>query len=183
MKQLMAWGLGGMLLLQGAWVHAQSVLVCYGYGCRHQAQVTILPEEATRLASHFSAVTDAESERAALAVAVQDLYQVAAQYTPIHQDKGGNVADGAAPGRMDCVDHSQTDTAFLTYLAAQGLLRHHDVLKPAYRAPWFFDLHYASQIRDQSSNEAWIVDSWFHDFGAKPEVVPLSEWADGWSPE
>ncbi|MBP6115549.1 MAG: hypothetical protein KA498_02795 [Neisseriaceae bacterium] len=183
MNGLKPWGVGLVLLLLGVSVQAAGVTVCYGYGCRQQAQVRILPEEALRLSAYFTTVQNAADERQAMALAVQDLYQIAAQYTPIHQDKGRNVADGTAAGRMDCADHSQTDTEFLAYLKRQGWLRFHEVLQPAYRAPKFFDLHYASQVQEQSSREKWVIDSWFHDFGAPPEVVPLVQWAEGWSPD
>ncbi|XDZ52048.1 hypothetical protein AB8Q18_03100 [Neisseriaceae bacterium CLB008] len=183
MKRSVSVWLGLMCLLVGAWAQADGVKVCYGYGCRQQAQVAVLPEQAVKLAQFFNQVSDAASERAAIALAMQAMYQLAGQHTPIHQDKGRNVADGTAEGRMDCVDHSQTDTEFLQYMGRQGWLRHHQVLAPAYRAPWFFDLHYASQVLDQDSGQAWVIDSWFHDFGALPEVVPLSQWAEGWSPE
>lgn len=182
MNQLSVWAVGTMLALLSAWAQADGVKVCYGYGCRHQVQVTVLAQEQARLAQYFTEATDAASERAALATAMQDLYQIAAQYAPIHQDKGGNVADGHAVGKMDCVDHSETDTAFLHYLQRQGWMRHHEVLAPAHRAPYFFDLHYASQVREVKGGGGWVIDSWFHDFGAKPEVVPLADWAKGWSP-
>ncbi len=174
--------LGFLLLAAATAVQAGGAKVCYGYGCRQQVQVTILPEEAQRLAAYFAEVETAADERQALASALQDWYHIAAQHTPIAQDKGGNASDGTATGKMDCVDHSETDTAFLNYVQRQGWLRHHDVLAPAYRAPRFFDLHYASQVREQNGGKAWVIDTWFHDFGARPEVLPLTTWAEGWSP-
>ncbi|MGL6070944.1 hypothetical protein [Craterilacuibacter sp.] len=127
----------------------------------------------------FKPARQPAEERAAIAQAVQRLYLAAAEHAPIAADRGGNFADGSADGRMDCVDHSQNDTTFLQYLAQQGLLQHHRVAAPVWRAPWIIDLHYASQIIEIASETPWVVDSWFFDFGHEPVVVPYQQWKKG----
>ena len=156
--------------------------LCYHYGCSKQVSFEVSEAGRARLAEIFSDVGHAHAEREAIADAIVELYREAAAHAPISADKGGNFGDGSADGRMDCVDHSENDTTFMRYLAGQGWLRHHRVEKPAWRAPWIVDLHYASRLTDAQSGEAWIVDSWFFDFGHKPVVLPYQQWKKGYTP-
>ena len=158
------------LLLLGSNLYADTVSVCYYYGCRKTAQINVNVE-------------NPESERAALKKAVWYLYQVAGQQSPIYQDKRGNYKDRTAEGKMDCVDHSETDTAFLKYLNQIGLIEHHTILKPYYRLRRIVDLHYTSRIVEKETGKQWVIDSWFYDFGAEPVVLTAEEWKNGWYPE
>lgn len=170
-------------LLYGSVALGGSIVVCYGYGCKKTAMVKVSDEQNNILASFFEKVENAELERDAIGFAVQKLYAISGEQTPIYQDKGGNFRDGPHPGRMDCVDHSETDTQFMNYLTKLGLIRYHKVVKPYYRAPIFFNLHYASRIEELETKRQWIVDSWFYDFGAQPVIMDAQEWRKGWYPE
>ena len=161
---------------------AAGIQICYHYGCKKTAVIQVAPLLQQQLADLFRPVVNAAGERQAMAVAVQRLYQTAGQQSPIFADKGGNFADGSADGRMDCVDHSSNSTAFLQYLAQQGWLKFHRVTQPVYRAPRFFDLHYAARVETLDAAQSWVVDSWFHDFGSAPEVVEQAVWQQGWVP-
>ena len=68
-----------------------------------------------------------------LAVAIGELYGWAGEQSEIGNDRGGNYADGDAPGKMDCIDHSTTTTRLLRLLEARGWLRLHRVLEPEVR--------------------------------------------------
>ncbi len=161
---------------------AAGIQICYHYGCKKTAVIQVEPRLQQQLADLFHQVVDTQGERQAMAIAVQRLYQTAGQQSPIFADKGGNFADGSADGRMDCVDHSSNSTAFLRYVAQQGWLQFHRVTKPVYRAPRFFDLHYAARVEALDSAQSWVIDSWFHDFGTAPEVVEQTVWQQGWAP-
>lgn len=164
-------------------VWAGSVVVCYGYGCKKTAIVNVSYEQEKGLTELFDSVQDPASERKAIGLAVQKLYEISGQQTPVYQDKGGNFRDGTNVGKMDCVDHSETDTAFMIYLTKLGLIQHHKVIKPYYRAPIFFNLHYASRIEEVQTKQQWVVDSWFYDFGALPVIMDAKQWRKGWYPE
>ena len=171
------------LLLLGSNLYADTVSVCYQYGCRKTAQINVTEPDKQQLKAFFATVTDPQSERAALKKSVWYLYQVAGQQSPIYQDKRGNYKDRTAEGKMDCVDHSETDTAFLKYLNQIGLMHHHTILKPYYRLRWVVDLHYTSRIAEKETGKQWVIDSWFYDFGAEPVVLTAEEWKNGWYPE
>lgn len=162
--------------------HADTLPLCYHYGCKREARFEVAADDKQRLSRLLAGGATAEAEREAVRSAIQQLYLTAGKSTPIWQDKGGNFSDGGAEGRMDCVDHSSNVTTFLRYLQDQGWLRFHSVSKPAWRAPWIVNLHYTAVLHDSDSGQDWAVDSWFKDFGAQPEVVPLAIWKEGYSP-
>ncbi|UTH72702.1 hypothetical protein [Chromobacterium sp. IIBBL 290-4] len=169
-------------ILPYASARADGLNICYHYRCSRQAYFDISDEERDWLAARMAQADSAESERAAVGDAVQTLYFIAARFTPIWQDKGGNIHDGPAEGRMDCVDHSSNVTTFLHYLERQGWLKFHHAAQAEWRAPHILDLHYTGVLHDDAANQDWAVDTWFKDFGEPPVVVPLSVWMTGYEP-
>ncbi|QEL56127.1 hypothetical protein [Chromobacterium paludis] len=171
-----------LLLLTLTPAFADALNICYHYRCSRQASFEVSDEAHDWLAARLARAGTAEAERAAVSDAVQTLYLLAAQHSPIWQDKGGNFHDGPAEGRMDCVDHSSNVTTFLRYLDSQGWLKFHHAAPPEWRAPHILDLHYTGVLHDTAANQDWAVDTWFKDFGEPPVVVPLSVWMTGYEP-
>jgi hypothetical protein len=163
-------------------VFADSLPICYQYGCKIEKNIEIPRAVLTQLEGYFVAVQNPEQERHAVALAVQALSLFAANLTPIGADKGGNFHDGTAIGRMDCIDHSTNATTFLTYLAQYHVLRFHQVGKKVFRAPWILNSHYAAQLVEIDSGAAWVVDTWFKDFGELAVIVPYELWRSGYEP-
>jgi hypothetical protein len=86
----------------------------------------------------------------------------------------------------DCVDESLNTTIYLTLLEQKGLLRHHNVEDPTVRLPIIHSgrwPHQTAVISEIETSKFYAVDSWFHDNGAKAEIVPLRKWKDGWKPK
>ncbi len=78
---------------------------------------------------------------------------------------------------MDCVDESTNTTTYLWMLWHAGLLRHHEVGAPAWRARFFtIGQHRTATIRERASGRVWAVDSWVRDNGERPDVLPLEAW-------
>ena len=94
--------------------------ICYNYGCASEGSVHVRGPTLRRI-----------GER--LAGAVGGLYRVAATQTAVAADRAGNLLDGGADGRMDCIDHSTSTTRLLQLLEARGALRFHRVVEPARR--------------------------------------------------
>ncbi|WP_434779184.1 hypothetical protein [Neisseria sp. Ec49-e6-T10] len=145
--------------------------------------MNITEEQVVQIKTLFDGVANAQEERASIQKAVLQLYLIAGDQTPIFADKAGNFKDGTADGRMDCVDHSETDTYFLKFLSRLNLLQFHEIMKPYYRAPRILDLHYASRIKEKENGQQWVVDTWFYDFGHEPVVLEADKWRKGWYPE
>ena len=93
--------------------HADTLPVCYYYGCKREARFEVGADDKQRLARLMANGATAEAEREAVKAAVQQLFLMAGKSTPIWQDKGRNFPDGGAeghdPGEKD--DHPPVDAA------------------------------------------------------------------------
>ncbi len=170
-----------VLALWSCGARAESLGVCYGYGCHKQASFEVLPADMQGLARLFAGVKGADDERQAIARAIGLIERIGARTTPIGGDRGGNFADGAAEGRRDCVDHSTSTSEWLVWLNRHGWMRFHQPMGRTWRAPRIVDLHYTAWMRDDQGQD-WAVDSWFFDNGHDVVVVPLPVWNEGYSP-
>ena len=188
----------------------EKVKVCFNYGCLAEAEVSFSPAQLDEITVLLRA-GDAAGERARLGEAIGRLYAWAGAQSPIAADKGGNFADDAVYGRMDCIDHSLTTTRFLRLLEARGMLRYHTVEERVLRSRFLLFQHYAAQIveRDSApraqlevaevpgvvsdSRDAKVaaipmaarfaVDSWFYDNGLPAAILPLADWNAGEGPD
>ena len=163
--------------------------VCFNYGCLAEAEVTFSAEQLAEVATLLRADTAAE-ERVRLGEAIGRLYAWAGAQSPIAADKGGNLADDAVYGRMDCIDHSTTTTRLLHLLERRGLLRFHRVLEPALRLRLVVFRHYSALIEemqdgggDGEARGRFVVDSWFFDNGHAAAVMPLDAWLQREGPD
>ena len=178
--------LSGLALVWACGVGADEVVpICYGYGCIAQAQITFSEAQLREIGRQLSVAVDAENERKLLAAAIGELYGWAGQQSDIKNDRGGNYADGHSPGKMDCIDHSQSTTRLLKLLEARGYLRWHQVLAPDVRSRIFLTVHWTAVIEEKTGGEAarFVVDSWFVDNGQPAVILPLAEWKEGAGPD
>ncbi|AXS80656.1 hypothetical protein [Dechloromonas sp. HYN0024] len=180
------WYFALLLLLSGAVLADESVRVCYGYSCVAQADIRFTEGQLGEVRRILSAAEDAESERGRLAEVIGRLYAWAGEQSYIHNDRGGNYADGHMPGKMDCIDHSTSTTRLLKMLEARHYLRWHGVLAPVERgfAKMLF-VHWSALIEEKAAGEAgrFVVDSWFVDNGQPAVILPLGEWMKGAGPD
>ncbi len=179
-----------LLVLAGvaASASAETVRVCYNYGCLSEAEVRYAESQLARVRALLGTAQSAADERARLSVAVGWLLGWAGQQTPIAADRGGNYADDGLPGRMDCIDHSTTTTRLLQLLEARGWLHFHRVVEPVRRVRHLFAVHYSAQIEELASAAGQepaadparhVVDSWFRDNGQPAVVIALPTWLAG----
>ena len=176
-----------MVVWAGAVAADEVVPICYGYGCIAQAQIKFSDVQLREIGRQLAVAVDAENERKLLAVAIGELYGWAGQQSDIGNDRGGNYADGHAPGKMDCIYHSQSTTRLLKLLEVRGLLRWHRVQEPEVRN-WalVFPAHWSAVIEEKKADgEAprFAVDSWFVDNGQPAVILPLAEWKEGAGPD
>ncbi|WP_156167918.1 hypothetical protein [Vogesella sp. EB] len=183
MPPLMRWlSIALLAALPAVAAGAEVLTLCYHYGCDRNRRIELDDTAQIWFRQRLDDAADAAGERAALQDIVLSYYQHAAREAPIASDRGGNHEDAANVGRMDCLDHSHNVLVLLQLLTNHGWLRHHQLLGQVHRAPLLFDHHAAVAVRDVTSGQDWVIDSWFRDFGAPPVVVPLAIWKEGFSP-
>jgi len=162
---------------------AEQVHICYNYDCIAEQDVRITPRELGNLKRLFYRLRDARSERESIRLATGYLYVIAGAQSPIVNDKARNDNEEDFNGRMDCIDHSKTTTAFLQLLQQKRLLKFHRVLEPVKRAPLLVNDHWSARIVEQKSGAQFVVDSWFLDHGEPATIYPLQDWLSGASPD
>lgn len=163
--------------------HALEARICYNYSCASQAGVNFSAKQIHLIRQQFLRAKTPAAERDAIARAIGGFERFAGEQTPTWRDKGGNINDDGADGRMDCIDHSTNTTTYLRLLARAGLLRFHRVLEPVQRAPLIINLHRAARILDRTTRQEYAVDSWFYDNGQPAAIYPLQDWLRGASPD
>jgi hypothetical protein len=159
--------------------------VCHRHTCAEVDQVGLDASDWLTVRGLFAPpAADAAAERRQIALAVAQLERLIAPQIGAERDRGGNLSGFGEPGsQLDCIDESTNTTTYLTLLQQDGLLRWHSVAPRATRNYVIFGWpHTTAVIREHDNDARWAVDSWFHDNGAVPEVVPLAQWRDGWSP-
>lgn len=162
---------------------ADTVEVCYNYGCNVAAEVTFSATQLAPVEAQLRRAGEASSERLILAEVLGRLYRLAGTQTPIWRDKGGNSEDDEVEGRMDCIDHSTTTTHFLELLQARGWLRFHRVLPRQMRRRGLIFEHWTAIVESRDDGERFAVDSWFFDHGDPAAIIPLVDWQDGRDPD
>ncbi len=172
------------LLLQygDATAMAHEVSICYNYGCAQKATVQITPNDLFRINTFFDTADTPAAERESIRLAMGFMSQIAGAQTPIHNDKARNDNEEGVDGRMDCIDHSQTTTAYLQFIEARGWLQFHRVLQPIHRAPILVNDHWSAQIEETGSGACFAVDTWFLDNGQPASIFPIRDWLKGAKP-
>jgi hypothetical protein len=160
--------------------------VCYRHSC---AQVDVIglsePQWQGVRALFPEPAYSAEQERQRIAEAIAYLEREVGPIIHTEHDKRGNIEGFMGDGnQLDCVDESSNSTTYLTLIEQDGLLHWYRTDERATRGFLIFGgwPHTTATIRDRHSGERWAVDSWFHDNGEPPEILPLAKWRDGWSP-
>ena len=176
------------LLLAWAGVAAAdaTVPICHGYGCNAQARIRYSDRQLREVGQQLAVAGGPPAERKMLSAAVGPPRRAAGPPAGPRNDRGGNYADGHAPGKMDCIDHSTSTTRLLRLLETRGSLRWHRVLEPEARN-WalVIPVHYSAVIEQKSAGEGarFAVDSWFVDNGQAAVILPLDEWKGGAGPD
>lgn len=158
--------------------------VCYNGSCKEVAQVSVTAEQWKQVtAPLMTPAPDAEAERKQIATAVGLMEQVVGVLTGTSHDKGRNDMGEPGDNWMDCIDESTNTTSYMRMFAKDGLLRHHTVEDRQTRGWFIFGYpHTSAIIRDKDSGQVYAVDSWFHDNGVPPEILPVEVWHAGWNP-
>ncbi|MCB1652157.1 MAG: hypothetical protein KDI46_08900 [Alphaproteobacteria bacterium] len=159
---------------------------CHGYGCKHISVVNFTQNDWQEFEKLFSPPPpNAAAERKRIARAIALFEQKVGRITGTDEDIWGTFQK-TGPYQLDCVDESTNTTIYLSLLEQEGLLRFHRIEAPTARVPilhagrW---PHQTALISETDTSRFFVVDSWFHNNGELPEIVPLKDWKAGWKPE
>jgi hypothetical protein len=158
----------------------QSLIVCHGFGCRYRTPITLSQADQHKLGQLLATGrASAAAERKAIAAAVAWFELRVAPQTGTGKAVAYAGADHAGdPSQFDCIDASRNTTSLLVVLDQLKLLRHHQVRAPESRG-FLIDgrlPHTTAVMREQRTGQSWAVDSWTHNNGEKPDVMPLEQW-------
>ena len=160
-------------------ISPQMIPVCYNFGCRTKDYVSLTQDEWSSVEVIFKPLTSSpEIERIRVGKAIAQMENLVGKHTPIFRDIGYNLGEGAEfPGQLDCIDESINTTTFLHVLQRYKLIKHHKVVKRAYRRA-AFDQHWTGQLEEFDTGNRYVVDTWFYDNGEMPVIQTTEEWLD-----
>ena len=157
---------------------------CYTHGCQRIEETGLTTGEWAAITGLFVPVAEGpEAERARIAAASALFERSVGARIGTAGDVGGTFTGMGRVGQLDCVDEATNTTLLLTMLAAEGLLRWHDVGPLAHRG-MIIDRwpHVTATVIARHGGGRFTVDTWFFDNGQEAVVVPVKQWMDGWSP-
>lgn len=161
-----------------------AVVICHSYGCSRSDTLNLSRDWASLTEPLRMPALTPQEERERLSIFIASVEVVVGERLGTSGDIGGTFTGFAQEGQLDCIDEAANTTTFLTLLKDEGLLYWHDVRAPMSRG--FFVNgwpHTSAVIADLESGENYVVDSWFHANGHPAEVVELTTWVGGWSPD
>jgi hypothetical protein len=161
-------------------------LVRSEYGCAKKQWVSLDEAEWTQVRSSFiPAATNAADERENVRKAVALIESSVGPKVGTDIDRAGaTIFTYDKRGQLDCIDEAYNTTTYLRLMAADDLIKFHDIGEPARRGyiinRW---PHNTATVIEHDSGTNYAVDSWFGANGMLPDVVTLDAWLDGWDPE
>ncbi|MGH1398410.1 MAG: hypothetical protein ACRBCT_04270 [Alphaproteobacteria bacterium] len=160
-----------------------SFQTCRHYGCQIIDTITPTKKEWRSIEKPFKKrIKSAQAERQAIAQSIATFETVTGNYNGTHADQWGTFQK-TGHDQQDCVDESINTSIYLTILANRNRLKFHTVNIPQSRVPFMKWPHQTATITQIDTNEKFAVDSWFHDNGHAPEIIPFEEWKKGWKPK
>ena len=168
----------------------QHIPICSNYGCKQIKNISFTESQWKNILSYFpTTIKSSKSEREQLKQAIGYIENIVGEQTNTQYDLGGTFKiytkiKDVKSEQMDCVDESTNTLLYLRLLSQHGKLKFHEILglrsRGGFRAGY---PHTAVLLKDNTSDQKFIIDSWFHDNGKPAEVVLFTKWKRGWKPK
>lgn len=159
---------------------------CYNYGCNKVENISLTTKEWNKIEMPFATkLTSADDEKAAIKKSIQNFENIVGKITGTENDIYGTFRH-VGFAQQDCIDESTNTTIYLSLLHQRGNLKFHTPSAPDTRMPFFNGgiwPHRTAVMIENETQIPWAVDSWFHDNGFPPEIIPLAQWKSGWKPQ
>jgi hypothetical protein len=164
----------------------QDITICHGFGCRIKSTATLSSYDEQLIKQTYGGTKSSpKQERQAIARTIGKMEDIIGKQTGTDTDQAGTY-NNSGNDQFDCVDESINTTNYMRYLDMQGLLKHHKVRKPISRT--FFTSgklgpHQTATVMEIETTEIYAIDSWFRDNGNKAEVIDITTWKNGYTPD
>ena len=159
--------------------------VCHGNSCRLRTEVSLSAAEWAQVRALFDPQpADASAERHQIARATALLELLTGRQADTLEDAPGMGVHWNPDGQLDCIDEATNSTAYLRMMAADGLIRFHEIGLPANRfviTAW--GPSNSATIKERATGKVYAVDSYFRANGEPADILPLDVWTAGWVPE
>ncbi len=156
---------------------------CRAYGCQKIDKPTLSKKDWKKIDKAFRRkAKSAEAERKKIAKAIAAFEAIVGEQTGTSEDIFGTFEKTGAY-QQDCVDESINTSIYLRVLEERGHLKFHRAYTPQSRVSMWRWPHQTAVIQELETSERYAVDSWFHDNGAPPEILPLKTWKKHWRPD
>lgn len=164
-----------------------SFILCSNFGCSARYRTSLSEAEWLEIRAYFQPqATDSAAERGQMARAIGHIEQIVGPKVGTTKDRPGAaiLPMYSTKGQQDCIDEAYNTTTYLQFMERDNLLAWHAVGEPATRGyivdRWF---HNTATVIENSTGDAYVVDSWFGANGEAADVAGLEAWLDGWAPE
>lgn len=158
--------------------------VCHGYSCRLKTSVRLESSEWEKAKSYLTQSSSPKEERKKISKSIAYLEKVIGKKAGTDIDEAKSVPFQFDPKQQDCIDETVNTTTYLKMLEKEKLFQWHRVSQPRRRG-FFYDgawPHNTAVIQEKKSNKEYTVDTWFHQNGEPPEIVPIEKWVKGYDP-
>jgi len=159
--------------------------VCHGNSCRLRSPISLSAAEWAQVRAVFDpAPVDAREERQRIARATGLLEILVGRQAGTLDDAPGMGVHWNPDGQLDCIDEATNSTEYLRMMAADGLIRFHEIGLPANRfviTAW--GPSNTATINERATGKVFAVDSYFRANGQPSDILPLDVWMAGWVPE
>ena len=163
----------------------QQFAICNLFGCEETTVVILSNTDWMLIDNIFSPrAKDSTEERGRIARAVAQLEQMIAVQAGTGDDQAGQHGLFRGTRQLDCIAETINTTSYLILLQKRGLMQRHALRYPQHRGLMHGQFpHNTAVIEDLKTGKRYAVDAYFHANGVPPEIVPVSKWISGFTPE
>ncbi|WP_299182244.1 hypothetical protein [uncultured Neptuniibacter sp.] len=159
--------------------------LCQDFGCSKVQTVQFDPANLQPIYKLFHPISSTPSEeRARIAEAVGLMEQLAGPQLRTENDLPRNQYSFDTPtNQLDCIAESLNTTSYLLLFEQHNLLQFHRTGSNIHRGPLTLNApHNSATVIDNTTNQAYAVDSWFYKNGEPAWVIPVDKWLSGSNP-
>ena len=160
-------------------ISTQHFTVCSLFDCEETTIVKLQIDNIFSPRAH-----DSTEERRRIARAIAQSEKTVADIAGTGDDQARQQGMYRGTRQLDCIAETINTTSYLILLQERGLMQWHTPRYPTHRGLMRGQFpHNTAVIEDLKTGARYAVDGYFHANGIAPEILPISEWVTGFTPE